>query len=492
MCYNDYVPKRGTEREERKLNISKPELQAIVRTLPIGLYIKRGVAVSIGDDKTSYYVPQTDEISVSYPQIQLALSKVADDSPHKEQIVRSILYHEVSHAFITPIRLSRNDVINVFEDERMETLLADYYYDVDFKSNVYRSNGLDVGTVPPATDKFGEFYNLVRFRSGRPDLLTRVEELIAKYASLNRNTPYRKYDNRIDCYNYYYDIMALYEDMRKPESANPNFDGDIQQSDNDTPAEDEQENIPDPDGKGRANSGQLSNEQIKELFAQATNDSTTNELSKVFQLILDGFSKKNKGGSAINGYSGVLNPRHANREDYKIFERAFTQKANNQFGTCHLNLFIDKSGSFSDSETLVNQLLTALSLIEKKNPNFTLDVVFCGYTERHAETPRERVLRCGGGNNISRNAKELFRKLQKPSTYNYNIVLFDGDAFSEGCTRDYKNFGAFDSSNCTIISDRENERYINKYIHSAKVIYTKNYTEELINHITNTLQRAFR
>ena len=162
MCYNDYVPKRGTEREEHKLNISKPELQAVIRTLPIGLYIRRGVAVTVGDGETSFYSPHTDAIEVSYPQIQLALSKIADNSPHKEQIIRSILYHEVSHAFITPKTLTDhwNDVINVFEDERMETLLANYYHDVDFKSNVYRFNGLAVVEVPPATNKFQEFYNI--------------------------------------------------------------------------------------------------------------------------------------------------------------------------------------------------------------------------------------------------------------------------------------------------------------------------------------------
>ena len=489
------------------MQISENELKAIVKTLPIGLYIKRGVAVSVGDGETSFYTPQTDEIVVSYPQIQLALSKVADNSPHKEQIIRSILYHEVSHAFITPTRLTGwwNDTINVFEDERMETLLADYYLDVDFKSNVYRFNGLEVGQVPPATDKFGEFYNLVRFRSGKPHLLKRVEEIISKYATLTRNTP-AHLDTYIDCRHYYQEIMELYNDMSQPESPQPSFNGDVQQGgqegegqggqgqngNSQGESQEGQAGNTTAEGRGHNPSGALTADQIRELIAQTTNDKQTNEMVSLFQTILDNFSRKNKGGSAINGYSGVINPRQVNREDYKFFERAFSQRANNQFGTCHLNLFIDKSGSFYPSETLVNQLLTALSLIEKRNPNFTLDVVFCGYTERHAQTPRERVLDCGGGNDISNGASELFRKLQKPNTYNYNIVLFDGDAFSSGCTAHYKNFGAFDSSNCTIISDRENERYISKYVHSSKVIYTKHYTKELINNITNTLQRAFR
>ena len=65
------------------MQISKAELQSIVKILPIGLYAKRGIKVSIEDEETSFYSPMTDEIVVSYPQILTALSKVADDSPYK-------------------------------------------------------------------------------------------------------------------------------------------------------------------------------------------------------------------------------------------------------------------------------------------------------------------------------------------------------------------------------------------------------------------------
>ena len=495
ICYNDYVPKRGTESEESKLNISKPELQAVIRTLPIGLYIKRGVAVSVGDGETSFYSPHTDTIEVSFPQIQLALSKIPDNDPHKEQIIRSILYHETSHAFITPQSLTDhwNDVINVFEDERMETLLANYYHDVDFKSNVYRFNGLEVGEIPPATNKFQEFYNLVRFRSGSPKMLARVAEIIKTYKELTRNTEWYGGWGSVSCYNYYKAVMNLYDDCKNPESPNPEFEGDVQQSADGEPCEGEIDgDMTAPMvGKGEPNES-LTPEQVKELIGNIVNDKKTNELVAVFQAILDGFSKKNKGGSSIGGYSGVLNPRNANREDYKIFDRPFTERANNQFGTCHLNLFIDRSGSFWHSQDLVNKLLVALSAIEKRNPNFTLDVVFCGIGQRVAQSPKDRVLNCDGGNCLTDSIFEIYRKLQKPNTYNYNIVLFDGDAFSSGTKAYHKNFRAFDFNNCTIISDRDNERYIAKTVKKAKVIYTREYTKELLTNIQNTLARAFR
>jgi 5-formaminoimidazole-4-carboxamide-1-beta-D-ribofuranosyl 5'-monophosphate synthetase len=87
---------------------------------------------------------------------------------------------------------------------------------------------------------------------------------------------------------------------------------------------------------------------------------------------------------------------------------------------------------------------------------------------------------------------ETYRKLQKPNTYNYNIVLFDGDAFSDSSNRVRDSFRAFDFNNCTIISDRANERYIRPHVSRAKVIYTKKYTDELLTNIKNTLTRAFR
>jgi hypothetical protein len=482
------------------MEISKSELQAIIKTLPIGLYIKRGLSVAVGDESTSYYSPHTDEIVVSFPQIQTSLAKTPENSPHRERIIRGILYHEVSHAFITPTKLDWNDIVNVFEDERMETLLANYYYDVDFKTNVFLFNGFDVGKVPPATDKFIAFYNLVRFRSGDPTLLKRVEDIITRYADLSRNAEYRK------CYDYYDEIMDLYRDTKEPttpekkegdgEDGNLKFEGDIQGGSAEGSTTDSANEgdgaVQANDGVGRSSSSPLSAEEIHKMLDSIVADKQTNELTTMFQAIIDNFNKRNKGGSSIGGYSGVLNPRNANRPDYKIFDRPFSQKSDNQYGTCHLNLFIDKSGSFYYSEELVNKLLVALSAVERHSPNFTLDVVFCGNGEKLIEKKKDRVIRCGGGNDLDDNIYEIYRKLQKSGTCNYNIALFDGDAFSDAPRTHRKNFRAFDFNNCTIISDEENRRYIESNVHKAKVIYTSDYTKELLENIKTTLMRAFR
>ena len=486
------------------MEIAKSELQAIVKTLPIGLYAKRGIVIAIEDTETSYYSPTTDEIVVSYTQIVTSLKKVAEDSLFKESIIRGILYHEVSHAFMTP-NMSWNDIINVFEDERMETLLADYYLNVDFKSNVFRFNGLEVGQVPPATDAFTAFYNAVRFRTGSAEMLRKVAELIQKYATLTKV-------NNDDSWNYYYDVMELYREIEKDYHNQPQeyqgngsaeqsgYNGDVKgestegQGEETAEGEGETQQGYDPNSVGRntASEGALDPEQVKEMITNIIESSNDPSLVSYFQNIINGFNKKNSKGSSINGYSGVLNPRLADRPDYKMFDRPFTQKANNSFGTFHLNLFIDKSGSFWHSQTLVNKILSALSIVEKQNPNFTLDVVFCGYGEKVVNSPRERILHCDGGNDLDNDIFNIYRKLQKPNTYNYNIVLFDGDAFSSGNRTHYKNFRAFDFSNCTIISDRENERYISKSVNRAKVIYTKEYTNELLDNVCKAISKAFR
>ena len=171
-------------------------------------------------------------------------------------------------------------------------------------------------------------------------------------------------------------------------------------------------------------------------------------------------------------------------------------QGNNKFGTCHLNLFIDCSGSFCGSQDLVNGMLAVLTAIERKNRNFSMDVVFCGDGVHKCETVADRQIKCGGGNNLPDNMKEVFVKLQKPNTCNYNIVLFDGDAFSDDydrgrATRGQRIFKTFDYKQTTLITDSDNKRYMGTGFTTAKVVITDRYTQELINHVTKALTVAF-
>jgi hypothetical protein len=98
-----------------------------------------------------------------------------------------------------------------------------------------------------------------------------------------------------------------------------------------------------------------------------------------------------------------------------------------------------------------------------------------------------------GGNDIPDNMKEILMKLQKPQTCNYNIILFDGDAICNrwGNYDGNKLFGVFDMKQTTLITDPENGQYMNPPFTSAKVVVTRNYTAELIDHIIHALTIAF-
>lgn len=488
------------------MNVPVAMIKSIAEGLPIGLYAKRRIPVAIDEEEpTSYYNPVSDEIVISSKIIQEGLKHV-----HKkkdiEPAVRSMLYHEVSHSILTPNRMKMTDWMNIFEDERIETILGDYFLDVDFKKQVLHINGFkSIDEVPnPAPTAMAKFYSVVRFGIGEKKFVDEVDRIIKDYAKFNSSTYLWQ------TYSYIDEVKALYRAITGEEPPTENiitasapFDADGEEdtegentatpSDVDEETEEEKSGD-DAEGKpchGRKNP--LKEKEIEKLIKSTfiNNKYVDTKLTDELSMILENFSKKNNSGSALAGYSGTFNARAVVREDYKYFERKASINGSNKFGTFHLNLFIDESGSFYRSETAMNTLLRSLTDIERKNPNFTLDVVFCGISERLVRDKRHRIFKADGGNRLDKKTYELYRKLQKPNTYNYTIACFDGDACSDGGRSDH-GFGAFDHNNCVIISDYDNERYIRDDVHSARVIYTRDYTNELIKNVIDALEKAFR
>lgn len=482
------------------MNVPIAMIKSIAEELPIGLYAKRRIPVAIDEEEpTSYYNPVSDEIVISSKIIQEGLKHV-----HKkkdiEPAVRSMLYHEVSHSILTPNRMKMTDWMNIFEDERIETILVDYFLDVDFKKQVLHINGFkSLDEVPnPAPTAMAKFYSVVRFGIGEKKFVDEVDRIIKDYAKFNSST------DLWQTYRYIDEVKALYRAITGEEPPTENiitasvpFDAEgentVEPSDVDEETEEEKSGD-DAEGKpchGRENP--LKEKEIEKLIKSTfiTNKYVDTKLTDELSMILENFSKKNNSGSALAGYSGTFNTRAVVREDYKYFERKASINGSNKFGTFHLNLFIDESGSFYRSETAMNTLLRSLTDIERKNPNFTLDVVFCGISERLVQDKRHRIFKADGGNRLDKKTYELYRKLQKPNTYNYTIACFDGDACSDGGRGDH-GFGAFDHNNCVIISDYDNERYIRNDVHSARVIYTRDYTNELIKNVVDALEKAFR
>lgn len=502
------------------------QCETILNTLPVGYYAGRRVDTTLdAKEPTSFYSPMEDKIVVSYPIIAKRMETLPETAD-VEEAVRSMLYHEVSHAILTDgEKLGCSDINNIFEDERIETVLKDFYMNTNFKQQLYDICG---GTVPKAKDKKSAFFNAVRFRCGTPNIVKRVAQMISDFATLSPASAWH------DWWAYENAINRLYDEVGKEFRKNP----DAFQNPQNGQGNEGQQNSPDQmkqgngngeqqQGKGKqqgqpqSGNGQEGNQSNNQNCGIAEQDSpltkeeiqkmvgacmsTTSCLSdkevkqvddftKTVETIIGNFNKKNSGGSGINAYSGVFNPRAVARKDYRFFERAMSTQGNNKFGTCHLNLFIDCSGSMSQSEKVVNAMLASLTEVERKNRNFSMDVSFINHDYYDCKTIRERRFRANGGNTIPENMKEIFIKRQLPNTCNYNIVLFDGDALCNewlGTEEEIRRFGAFDYKQTTLITDEDNVKYLGNGFKNAKVVVTKNYAKELLTHITKALTIAF-
>ena len=517
------------------MTFEKRYLEQIAKTLPIGFYLKRGLTVKIDENADcSYFNPMNEEICISVKQLNNVATQY-DESISDfdiENDVRCMLYHEVSHALLTPKTLRMSDIINIFEDERIETLCKTYYNGVDFKSFAKRINHFENQLPTSAKDYF---YQIVRFRVGKQELINKAIELIVKYAKLNHfsgdnwKTGYEVSQYRNNVYDFYREVEKDWEEQleqqleetQTSQEENQEDDNDSQTSEEMTSQtseemtsqtseekDDEQEesqNI-ESDEIGQSSKEQLE-QQLEETLNEVIKDSLTHAIDalgkyvdlslqqEVEKIILQHKKTSSANSSAINAYSGIFDARSAARKDCKMFVQQNREGHVKRFAKLHLNLFIDVSGSFKDSEDEVNKLLYALTKLEQKTSSFSFDLVTCAYGEE-LKKKNERQIKCGGGNWLDDKIFGIFKSLQHHDSENINIVLFDGDAFSDVYGKreqsEFKNFGAFNLKNCCIISDYDNEQAIKSNAQNAKLIFTRNYVNELRKNVLQTLQTMLR
>ena len=483
------------------MELTKVNAERITKTLPIGFYTGRNIPVTIDEiHEMSWYNPKEDTIGISLEQLGMG-TKGIDDLMEFERMVRSNFYHEVSHAILTPQEMQALPHRNIFEDERIERLLKEYYFGVDFKKSLYAING-----YPPPKPESPEqwFFLLCRYGIGKPELLEKVAQIIECHKALNRASGSYDYQRAID---------ALYKELQEDMEKNPEYyegiadklekgemptEGDLKcdgDGEGDGEGSDKGKSVGKPD-KGEGMSRAQILEQMKKASAPA--ERLDENLYNAMSALFENYKRKNKGGSALQAHSGVLNFRLADRADCRMFERPSPCRGSNQFGSFHLNLFIDVSGSFCGSDRVVNQFLRVLDRIEQTNSMFTYDVITVGAPDREEILPRhKREIHAGGGNHLSKRIFEIFRKQQLPQTYNYNVVMFDGDAYSNDCMipsnvhlPDGKGFLAFSTSNCTIITDRSNKGYIDKWCPTTRTIYTGDFCREFFKNIQQIMALA--
>lgn len=466
--------------------MTKAKLQEILKQLPIGYYAGGRVDVTLDEEaETSYFDPLARKISVSLNGAQELAKNGKLDT---ETAARGHLYHELSHAILTPQGLRPNDAINIFEDERIETLLDGYFRDVDFKENVKAYAGYRAD-MPIPRDPTSRFFAAVRYRIANQETLDEIDRIIKEYSHLNWNSDCSA--RKKGSVNYYIDeIHNLY---RKVVNAPPPSPQEWEQMKQvaEKRAQEEKQGQGEPNAEKEGESGsKAAGLNVKELLNQAFEAAIDKDLYNALDAILVNFSKKNSGGSSLATYSGIFNPRNCQREDFRFFDRRATVNGTNPYGTLHLNLFIDESGSFEKNKQAGNNLIRSLIALERKHSNFSVDFVFIGCKVRYEPDHTKVFLNPDGGTNIDAGTEQIVHDLQKKGTYNYNILLMDGWTYSHWPSSKGEYY-PFDLSNTTFILDPDCEYYGGNKIRNGKVIYCKNYVKEFTKHIILTLQRAF-
>lgn len=448
------------------------DLEREIQKIPIGYYLKKksgrnayDIRLSASkDNECSFFNPVDNAIVISLQQVNDALE--ASKSDDVESTVRAIIYHEISHAMYTPTDWKMDYIVNVMEDERIETFNSDLFAKVDFKKNILNVCGYNsIKDVPEPTTIKEKFFYTVRFRKGDPKA---IENMLLLFR-LNNLSP------------------KIYHDFFK------NFFGDIEELDE--PCEPSPSPFPSSFTKRDIKSFESIENDLRTFYSPNSIATLLNRMKvenpHYFDHLFENYKKRGTARAQEFSHFGVFNPKGALRDDYKFFNKCGSGVSGNQFTNFHLNLFIDTSGSFSGNDKTVNKMLKNLAELERNNNFFTFSVVSCSMGEKVLPNNARFIISCGG-NDLDEKIFSIFRSLQKPMTNVYNIVLFDGDAFSDAPEnrRDGRTFSAFDAVNTTIISDEENRDYIDGNVSKARVIYTDDYAAELQQEVFNALKVA--
>lgn len=502
------------------MEISYLQVKKIFDTLPVGYYIGRDVQRELSNDsKESFYDPMNDKICISYSFIKEELKET--DEKNIENDVRTLLYHEVSHAFLTPkylmsrfserfprseYSISSNIVINIFEDERIERIFDNFFLGVDFDEYCKRVNHWT--GISKAKNIEEAWYDFIRFRTTIKTceyLLPRLDYIIKKYSLLNTNM-YR-FDRSVT--DYCGDVINLFRDFyrewnkdsKKSESNSKASTDKIDSTSSSISSSDssvsldldiKSENIKPGKSEEKKKESVISKSALKDIINHVTTPYIDDKMIETFKQIFNKNSKITKrNSSAINTYSGMFDARSVVRDDYKFFlqsNRIGHQKA---YSKMKLNLFIDRSGSFAGSVNTVNKIIYALQKVEKLNQNFEFDVVTIGMDEQLLPK-NNRTFSAHGGNAITPKMTSIYNSLQSTQHEVINILLFNGECYTDCAFENCKYLGCFNNKKSVIISENSNKRAFDKYIPGVKVKYCTNFTDELYKSIITALQIMMR
>lgn len=500
------------------MNVTFARCEEILNTLPIGYYLGHPVTVKLDpENPTTFINLGTETVTVSYKMIAEALES-ARETIDLEQVIRGLLYHEISHAILTspdtmrlikcytpnkllmrahvpglPTIIStyidqyKKDIFNIFEDERIETLCQDYYMDVNFKKNVFLLNNVDPRKLAKDSDPMNRFFAAVRFRVAEPEILDEIRAVIKSAKDLNSHNYYS------DLIPYLARVYMLFAKFvnNKPEpqrpdnskSSKPESKPESQESDGLTGDEEQLLAQATQECAGQG----ASKDMLLSKFKTLSTNENVGPIKNRFEKIITAALNKNKNHSSSNyAYAGRIDPRATQSKDYRWFAKKAVNASGRRFDKIHFNLFCDNSGSFSPSQQKMNALLLAIKEYAAQNKDFSVTVIHCG-KGLEIKKDNDWALTCSSCSVLKRDARKITDSLQVPNATVVNLVVFDGEMTPD--TRNGKEvYKAFNKPNFIVVSDVSNKRFF-KYAPSARVTYvTDSYADTFIDVIFKQLE----
>lgn len=503
------------------MQVTYNQVKKILDTLPIGYYLGHAIPpVKLSKESDSTYINQiTEEITVSFQNVQTMLQNAPDDID-VESVVRGLLYHEVSHAVLTPaIQFTvegvgfngyafsfafynvRNayekifkrtlcfrdckDLFNIVEDERIETLLKDYYLNVDFRKNVVLLNGItDPEKELENADFMKRFFLVCRYHVGTQEELSLLKNVISSSKKLTNKS------DASDLKNYFGNIdnlaVAVLNNVKIPS----NQDDQNQQSfDNKKPKDGQQNATPSPveisdlfkdTPDMRKEAGEIKG-MLKKI---TTNQEAASCADRLNRIITAAMNKRKMRSGAHTAYAGNIDPRLCANNDYRWFTKKSTTGNGKRFDKININLFCDNSGSFCSDEDNLNGLIVTLLKLAEQNRDLTVTTTHINKSIRRG-TKEDMFVHCKGGTELDDSIKTIYPSLQKPNATNWNVVVFDGY-----CNKP-ENFAVFNHPNVIMVVDDSNKSTINTYCPQTRSkIITGDYAEEFEQTVLSLLEQA--
>lgn len=543
------------------MNLTPTFCKSILDTLPIGYYLGKTVDVKMSlVAPTSMCDMQSEAIIISYPAIAESLSK-APETEDPESQVRSHLYHEISHLILTPryvmneansicshtarfscLRNQASSIINIMEDERIETIMAHHFMNVDFKRALELENP-PVSQLLNNPDPESQFFAAVRFHAcTNPYALRAVERVLEKHLTCRSEHDYAK--DTLDVFLKYFYLPSQSNEQgngqsgEQQESSNgPGKKGSSSdQSNEEQNGQQEQSALADHSESGEKTeamstqlkpggnnetmtaAAQRKAERAKEAFeaaieaaikqldikqlvhTMAANWLSNKEIGKITtrmkKIIQSAMNRRALQAPSSSAYAGKLDPRLTANKNYRWFIKSNKGSDGNKFSKIKINLFVDCSGSFGSSLPKVNAIIKAFRDVKDQLPEFDYDVV--AMEEGEALIPKTTFsLTSGGCNNLTSDIWPIYKKTQDPSARVVNVIVFDGFMWTdvawnyENVPKDVrKNAGVFNHPNCIIVTDPSNEEAFTEYAPQAKrVIVRDQYVKWFSDRVFESLER---